>query len=69
MDIAKLILSAIKAMVTVLGWFLGVLVSAVNPETNFRPQEYGSDRFGEYNFRTGRFDSGTDPNGWYEEDM
>ena len=24
---------------------------------------------GEYNFRTHRLDAGTDPNGWYEEDM
>ncbi|WP_029131809.1 hypothetical protein [Sedimenticola selenatireducens] len=24
---------------------------------------------GEYNFRTHKLDAGTDPNGWYEEDM
>jgi len=28
-----------------------------------------SELFGEYNFRTGRLDSGSDQNGWYEEDL
>ena len=27
-----------------------------------------SDLIGDYNFRTQRFDSGTDPAGWYEEE-
>lgn len=32
-----------------------------------RPQD--SDLWGELNHRTGRLDDGTDPDGWYEEDM
>ena len=27
------------------------------------------DLIGDYNFRTRRFDAGTDPAGWYEEDL
>ncbi len=30
---------------------------------------HGSNLIGEYNHRTGQLDAGTDPNGWYEEDM
>jgi len=54
---------------TFVGQIVGLLVSSTEPETSDRPQGDGSDRFGDYNFRTGRFDAGTDPNGWYEEDM
>ncbi len=28
-----------------------------------------SDLIGDYNFRTERFDAGTDPDGWYEDDL
>ena len=28
-----------------------------------------SDLIGDYNFRTERFDAGTDPNGWYEDEQ
>ncbi len=69
MDLIKSILSFVKAGGILLGTIVGVLASADEPETNDRPQGDGSDMFGDYNFRTGRFDAGTDPNGWYEEDM
>ncbi len=69
MDIRKSTLSAVKAITIFFGWCMEVLISDAEPETSDRPQGDGSDRFGDYNFRTGRFDAGTDPNGWYEEDM
>jgi hypothetical protein len=40
--------------------------------TDDTPEEQGSiqdaDLVGDYNFRTQRFDSGTDPAGWYEDE-
>ena len=34
-----------------------------------RPLSDGSELIGDYNFRTDKLDSGTDPNGWYEDDL
>ncbi len=65
----KRIFSSIKATGVFLGTIVGVLASANDSETSDRPQGDGSDLFGDYNFRTGRTDSGTDPDGWYEDDM
>jgi len=62
----KVFLKTSAAMLTtVVGFLLGA--DDENGETN--PQESGSDLFGEYNFRTGNMDSGSDPDGWYEEDL
>ena len=69
MTLIKRILSIIKAGGVFLGTVVGVLASTDDSETSDRPQSEGSDMFGDYNFRTGRFDAGTDPDGWYEEDM
>lgn len=69
MRIMKRIFLFVKAGGTLLGIILGVLASTAKSETSNRPQGAGSDLFGEHNFRTGKADSGTDPDGWYEEDM
>lgn len=69
MNIGKLVFKGTKAAMVFAGQIVGLLVSSAEPEASDRPQSDGSDRFGDYNFRTGRFDAGTDPNGWYEEDM
>ena len=34
-----------------------------------RAQREGTDLIGDYNYRTNTMDAGTDPYGWYEEDM
>ena len=51
----------------------GVLQEAFASEENQEEQDsqlmQDADLIGEYNFRTNRLDAGTDPNGWYEEDM
>ena len=51
----------------------GVLVEALTSEAGQEEdddrQVWDADVIGEYNFRTNRLDAGTDPNGWYEEDM
>ena len=45
---------------------LGILSAAVS-EKKGDPEN--DDLIGDYNFRTRKFDSGTDPYGWYEEDL
>jgi len=58
-----------KASATLLVTVVGILFGTDDDETEDRPLADGSDLFGEYNFRTGEMDSGSDPDGWYEEDM
>ena len=69
MNLIEKILSFTKAGGIFLGKVVGVLASADKLETSDQPQCEGSDLFGEHNFRTGRADSGSDPDGWYEDDM
>jgi len=69
MNHIKRIFSFLKAAGVFLGTIVGVLASTDNSETSDRPLGDGSDLLGDYNFRTGRTDSGADPDGWYEDDM
>ena len=69
MNHIKRIFSFIKAAGVFLGTIVGVLASTDKPETSDRPLGDGSDLLGDYNFRTGRTDSGADPDGWYEDEM
>jgi hypothetical protein len=57
----------------VLGAMVGLLAAAAGrngeePEED-RPLTEGSWVMGEYNLRTDRLDAGTDPDGWYEDDL
>jgi hypothetical protein len=63
------IFAALKGCIALLLTAVGVLFSTDDDESDDRPLGEGSDRFGEHNFRTGLMDSGTDPDGWYEEDL
>ncbi len=69
MNNIKRIFSFIKATGVFLGAIVGVLASADDSETSDRPQGDGSDLIGDYNFRTSKYDNGTDPYGWYEDDL
>ena len=55
------------AVAAFVGHLIGMLASAGEPSK--RAQHEGTDLIGEYNFRTNKIDAGTDPYGWYEEDM
>ncbi len=61
--------SFIRASGAFLGAALGILLAPDKEDTDDRPLGDGSDLFGEHNFRTGNMDSGSDPDGWYEEDL
>jgi len=63
------IFAALKGCIALLLPAVGVLFNTDDDESDDRPLGEGSDRFGEHNLRTGRMDSGTDPDGWYEEDL
>ena len=63
------IFSFMKASSALLGTVLGILFIFDDEDTDDKAQGDGSNLFGEHNFRTGQADSGTDPDGWYEEDM
>ena len=45
------------------------LVTGAESSSLERPLSDGSELIGDYNFRTDKLDSGTDPNGWYEDDL
>ena len=47
---------------------IGLLAGAVITREDDTDSEDGY-LTGDYNFRTRKFDNGTDPYGWYEEDM
>jgi len=62
---AKTIIGAISKIVM---GFVGLLAtSTVTSEDGDNTE--GGDLTGAYNFRTRQFDNGTDPYGWYEEDL
>ena len=69
MNIATNLSSFLKASATFLVTVVGFLFNDSDDERENRPLADGSELFGEHNFRTGNLDAGTDPEGWYEEDL
>lgn len=69
MNIATSLLKLLKASAAFLVTAVGLLFSANDDDCDDRTLSEGSDLFGEHNFRTGNMDSGSDPDGWYEEDL
>lgn len=67
MSIDRPLCRLLHIVATFVGYTFGMLVSASEPSG--RAQHEGTDLMGEYNFRTNKLDAGTDPYGWYEEDM
>ena len=66
------ILTGAKAIASIMSLFMmgliGLLAGAVITREDDMDSEDGY-LSGDYNFRTRKFDNGTDPYGWYEEDM
>lgn len=66
------ILTGAKAIVSITSLFvmglIGLLAGSVITREDDTDSEDGY-LTGDYNFRTHKFDNGTDPYGWYEEDM
>lgn len=58
--------SGLQLIISAAG-FLAVCKETSASDNDRLPHD--SELFGEYNFHTGRLDSGSDPDGWYEEDM
>ncbi len=58
---------AIGLVVALLATFRDLFATADTPDREDNSQE--GDLTGDYNFRTRKFDNGTDPYGWYEEDL
>ena len=63
------IFAVLKGSIALFLTAVGILFSSDDEESDDRPLGEGSGRFGEHNFRSGRMDSGTDPDGWYEDDL
>ena len=66
------ILTGAKAIIRVMSLFIVGLIGllaegAITSEDDANSEE--GDLTGDYNFRTRKFDNGTDPYGWYEEDL
>ncbi len=69
MNTATHIANIFRASATLLVTAVDILFSPDDDDSEDCPLLNGSDRFGEQNFRTGSMDSGTDSDGWYEEDL
>lgn len=69
--VVSLLLGLVKftiwLMSTLLATFKGLLTDQEAVKRDRPIQD--SDSIGDYNFRTERFDAGTDPNGWYEDEQ
>jgi len=69
MNVIRKIFSILSIGITVLWKIIGFFAAATEPGASRRSHTESSDLIGNYNFRTGKMDAGTDPNGWYEDDM
>ena len=58
---------AMGLVVALIATFRDLFAASDSPTQDNRSIQ-DSDLIGDYNFRTQRFDSGTDPAGWYEEE-
>ena len=66
------IIRKMKWVGTTLVGFAGALVGLLAASGDTSAEEDGAaegDLTGVYNFRTRKYDNGTDPYGWYEEDL
>ena len=59
----------LKAIIAFFATGISILFSSDHGYSDERVLSEGSDLFGEQNFRTGRLDAVSDPDGWYEKDL
>ena len=64
-----MMVNVLKALILDLWRVRQFLVSAPDHDVTQLPQSNGSPSTGDYNFRADRFDCGTDPYGYYEDDF
>ena len=64
--LASLLVVSFALLVKLVMDMLGIL-SAASSEKDDEPET--GNLMGDYNFRTRKFDNGTDPYGWYEDDL
>ncbi len=62
-----------RSLINAFGHILKPVADSVATEIESSPLERrlsdGSELMGEYNFRTSKMDCGSDPIGWYEDDV
>ncbi len=58
----------IRATILFVMGLIGLLAEAASTSEDDSDSE-GGNLIGDYNFRTKKFDNGTDPYGWYEDDL
>ena len=66
------ILTGAKTIIRAIGLFVMGLIGLLAEAANTSDDDADSGRrksIGDYNFRTKKFDNGTDPYGWYEDDL
>ena len=69
MDIGHISYSLAKSVRRLLHLVADSLVTSSESPAAERPLSDGAEFSGDYNFRTGKMDCGTDPSGWYEDDL
>ena len=69
MEIGHISYSLAKSVRRLLHLVADSLVTASASPATERPLSDGAEFSGDYNFRTGKMDCGTDPSGWYENDL
>ena len=69
MDIGHISYSLAKAVRRLLHLVADSLVTNSESPATERPLSDGAEFSGDFNFRTGKMDCGTDPSGWYEDDL
>jgi len=67
-QLGRVSMAAVGILGTLTASLVGFLVGSANTSEKEDNSAEG-DLTGVYNFRTRKFDNGTDPYGWYEEDL
>ena len=69
MEIGHISHALAKSVRRLLHFVADSLVTGSESPAPERPLSDGAEFSGDYNFRTGKMDCGTDPSGWYEDDL